>query len=310
MAWLEGPGPSSTVTLAARSVVGRAPNCSVRPADRRVSGEHATIAWSGERWEIRDLGSRNGTFVNGQRIEVRRAVPLSVGDQLGFGGVDEVWRLADASPPVATARRVGSGEVLVAEGQLLALPSADEPWITVYQDMHGTWQAESTAGCRAVEDGEVLDVDGQAWALHLPTTLEPTVDVDQRNPAFGELELSFSVSSDEEDVELIVRHEGQPLELGGRAHHFVLLLLARARLEDAQQPGLSEAEHGWRYVEDVCQMLRVDDLRLNTAIYRARKELGAIGVRGAPQLVERRRSSRSLRLGTGAVTVTRSGPIH
>lgn len=306
MAWLEGPGVAPTVTLAARSVVGRAPNCTVRPADRRVSGEHATIAWSGERWEIRDLGSRNGTFVNGARIEVGRAVPLRAGDHLGFGGADEAWRLADASPPVATAERVGSSQVQVAEGQLLALPSATEPWITVYQDVHGTWQAETTAGCRAVEDGEVLDVDGQAWKLHLPTTLEPTVDVDQRAPTFGDLQLTFSVSSDEEDVEMVVRHEGRPLELGARAHHFVLLLLARARIEDAEQPGLSEAEHGWRYVEDVCQMLRVDDLRLNTAIYRARKELGAMGVRGAPQLVERRRSSRSLRLGTGAVTVTRT----
>ncbi|MCH9680403.1 MAG: hypothetical protein K0V04_03130 [Deltaproteobacteria bacterium] len=163
--------------------------------------------------------------------------------------------------------------------------------------------AELDGDSQRVRDGEVLTVADQAWMLHLPTALERTVDVGEGAPLFDTLALHFTVSSDEEHVQMVVLHDGQRRELGSRAHHYLLLLLARARLEDAAAPELPEAEHGWRYVEDLCKMLQVDDLRLNTEIYRARKELSALGVQGAPRLVERRRSSRSLRIGTGALKV-------
>lgn len=43
-------------------------------ADERMSRDHAVVSWDGESWHIRDLDSRNGTFVEGERIsgEVRR----------------------------------------------------------------------------------------------------------------------------------------------------------------------------------------------------------------------------------------------
>lgn len=47
-----------------------------------VSRRHAQIDLDGERIEIRDLDSHNGTFVNGVRVATRR---LSVGDSLRFG---------------------------------------------------------------------------------------------------------------------------------------------------------------------------------------------------------------------------------
>lgn len=39
------------------------------PDDERLSRRHAEIAWDGRRWSVRDLGSRNGTNVDGARIE-------------------------------------------------------------------------------------------------------------------------------------------------------------------------------------------------------------------------------------------------
>jgi len=35
----------------------------------KVSRNHARIEWSGDRFTVRDLGSSNGTFVNGERVE-------------------------------------------------------------------------------------------------------------------------------------------------------------------------------------------------------------------------------------------------
>src|ERR1019366_7808090 len=58
------------------------------------------------------------------------------------------------------------------------------------------------------------------------------------------LRLSFSVSLDEEHVELSVSSGGRVLYVGARPHHYLLLTLARQRLKDAVR-GVPESEHGW-----------------------------------------------------------------
>jgi serine phosphatase RsbU (regulator of sigma subunit) len=53
--------------------------------DGTVSKEHAEIVRVGDEWRVRDLGSRNGTRVNGQAA--REALPIRSGDQLEIGQV-------------------------------------------------------------------------------------------------------------------------------------------------------------------------------------------------------------------------------
>ena len=65
-------------------VVGRAPESGLVLEDRRVSKQHARLLWSGAGWRLEDLGSNNGTLVNG--IEASGA-PLTGGDWISFGGV-------------------------------------------------------------------------------------------------------------------------------------------------------------------------------------------------------------------------------
>ncbi|MGO8992394.1 MAG: sigma 54-interacting transcriptional regulator [Polyangiaceae bacterium] len=48
--------------------VGRGPDLGLL-LDGRLSREHAEIAFDGERWTVTDLGSRNGTFVDGRQIK-------------------------------------------------------------------------------------------------------------------------------------------------------------------------------------------------------------------------------------------------
>jgi pSer/pThr/pTyr-binding forkhead associated (FHA) protein len=64
------------------------------PFDRTVSRVHAVLERVASRWCVRDLGSRNGTFVNGERIWGER--PLRSGDEIRVGGVRLVPRLEDA----------------------------------------------------------------------------------------------------------------------------------------------------------------------------------------------------------------------
>ncbi len=67
------------------SRIGRASQNTIQIADPTVSKEHAEILRSGERFTIRDLGSRNGTRVNG--VEVREAIPIRDGDVIEIGKV-------------------------------------------------------------------------------------------------------------------------------------------------------------------------------------------------------------------------------
>jgi hypothetical protein len=63
--------------------IGREPDNSIVLADTYLSGHHATITRTDAGVSVTDLGSRNGTFLNGMRLtEVR---PLKVGDRLQIG---------------------------------------------------------------------------------------------------------------------------------------------------------------------------------------------------------------------------------
>src|SRR3712207_5220164 len=72
--------------------IGRAADCDIALTwDERVSRVHAQLVCVGGDWAIDDGGlSRNGTFVNGQRIAERRR--LHDGDTLRFGATAMVFR--------------------------------------------------------------------------------------------------------------------------------------------------------------------------------------------------------------------------
>jgi len=65
-----------------RSVItiGRSEDCDVIIPDRQVSRHHATIHRQDDAWVLTDLGSKNGTFLNGQ--PVLQPVQLQDGDEI------------------------------------------------------------------------------------------------------------------------------------------------------------------------------------------------------------------------------------
>lgn len=77
-----------------RLVLGSADDADLVLAGKGISRRHAELVESGGEWRVRDLGARNGLFVNGQRVEVR---DLREGDTLEIGVLR--LRLEPAPPP-------------------------------------------------------------------------------------------------------------------------------------------------------------------------------------------------------------------
>ena len=71
--------------------IGREPDCELVIDDRSVSRHHARIEPAGDGHAIRDLESRNGTWVRGERAG-KLPVPLRHGDEIGLGRHSVVLR--------------------------------------------------------------------------------------------------------------------------------------------------------------------------------------------------------------------------
>src|SRR5687768_17137067 len=69
---IEGPDSGSVYRLdaeqPARCLVGKGPVCDVRLTDPQVSRRHLSLELQGRRIRLRDLGSTNGTFVDGVSV--------------------------------------------------------------------------------------------------------------------------------------------------------------------------------------------------------------------------------------------------
>lgn len=74
--------PGTSFPLSAKVVLGRDPQCDIALDDEFCSGEHASISWIDGRWHFADLGSTNGIFVNGSRVQ--HAI-LRPGDRITLG---------------------------------------------------------------------------------------------------------------------------------------------------------------------------------------------------------------------------------
>ena len=92
--------------VGAKSGIGRKQDGELVLLAASVSREHAELKVSDDKWSIRDLGSRNGTFVDGARSQGR--VPLSPRSKLKIGEV-LLWFLAEVAHEPAPAPSLATG---------------------------------------------------------------------------------------------------------------------------------------------------------------------------------------------------------
>ena len=81
---VEGPKAGQTIALEGRPLLmGRAQDADLVLVDDYASGRHARLFPQGTRWFLEDLGSTNGTYVNG--APVTRALPVGPGTAIRIG---------------------------------------------------------------------------------------------------------------------------------------------------------------------------------------------------------------------------------
>lgn len=111
-----GPTPGAAFTLEGdQMTIGRDSTNEIVINDAEISRRHARLTFQGGKYVLEDLGSTNGTFVNGQRLAGPRV--LKAGEVVSFG--EQIVLVFEASTfdPAATVASPRAG----------AIPSASRP---------------------------------------------------------------------------------------------------------------------------------------------------------------------------------------
>ncbi|MBF5041157.1 FHA domain-containing protein [Aggregicoccus sp. 17bor-14] len=126
---LTGPWAGQRVALAGTLSVGRGAGAGLLLEDESVSRRHAELRCTGAGVQVRDLGSANGTAVNGAPVPAGapEGVLLQRGDAVQFGVA--LFRFEDgAEDEAAPLRRARGGAVPTRRGQRGARPSPAQLW--------------------------------------------------------------------------------------------------------------------------------------------------------------------------------------
>jgi serine/threonine protein kinase len=103
-----GPGIGTDQTIAGTLVVGRLQTCDLQITEQKSSRKHFQIEQIGSSFQIKDLGSRNGTELNDKPLT--KPILLSNGDIVGVGGTRLVFFL-DA-PSLAKGDSFGAYQIV------------------------------------------------------------------------------------------------------------------------------------------------------------------------------------------------------
>ena len=163
--------------------IGRAAGADIVIADASMSRQHARLVCEAGSWVIEDLGARNGTYVNGQRIE--RRCPLAAGDRIQLG--DTILQISGgAAAPEPSASPLGGSEL----GTSIFRAASE---ISATADGHGAAPARVAARLKALNEFH--------RALAGPVTLPQLLSL--------LLEQLFATLHPEEGVILLKEPDGQ-----------------------------------------------------------------------------------------------------
>ncbi len=113
LVFVQGSEQKNIVLNRTPFTVGRKVDKDLVIADPRVSRDHAQIMQQGQEFFIEDLGSKHGTFVNGERIQRQK---LERGDRLEFGARDSAYVLFNPAHATSNTAREFLSQISVIGG--------------------------------------------------------------------------------------------------------------------------------------------------------------------------------------------------
>lgn len=302
--------PVRLYRLAAKpAIIGRDPGADIPVGDASVSRHHAMFFAEGERLFVRDLGSSNGTWLRGERINGPE--PLEAGDDVRVGLETTVQvRAGDgerAVDRVYDVEDVGTGwRVPVATGELTFghephawwwLPDPEVPGATLCIGSDGSAALTRGDARVALRIGDSFEVGGRSFRL-LQANRASAPTANAGGAAFGyRLAVGFR-SSGEAWAELTADPVGRTYRVNSGNKALLLYLLGRP-FADAATPG----PDGW--VPDEAILTGIwgrsgDANKLYVLLHRLRTDLAGAGL--DPACVEKRTGMTRLRIRGGEVT--------
>lgn len=301
--------------------VGRHPDNGLVLGDPRVSSRHAVIEWTRTGCHVKDLGSRNGTSLNGKRI--RGWTSAKAEDVLRFGGAStwRIERLVQPPPPLGQLGYIeyqGSGRRIPIDVDRFLIGTAATADLCVPEWHPGSerrlrvvlYEESGVLWLQPVQEVPGIAVDGRPWEggaperitreteFELGETRLRIVPTQRRDPvattAFRgrpnkhyDLELHLAFEGPDEGTIAIVRGADRwQCQAGQR---FVLLyLLASARGEWAADRDLRIRIWGAARAREMGRNA------LHKLIYDTRQMLLASGIDG--WFIEKRRGQTRVRL--------------
>jgi len=165
-----------------RATIGRAIECDVVIASKSVSREHTRLRKEGRRWFVEDLGSTNGTYLNGERVS--GSLALLDGDILKVGDISFVFHDPDTTTrenPIPDLEVDGTAGVVRVNRKAVSLSPKEYLLIAYLYERRGQVCSKDDIG-HAVwpeyEAGGIFDYQIENLVRRLRTRIE----VDPANP--------------------------------------------------------------------------------------------------------------------------------
>ncbi|VUD69304.1 hypothetical protein TDB9533_04671 [Thalassocella blandensis] len=251
-----------------------------------ASRNHASIVWDGESWRIKDISS-NGTFIDGNIIAKGHFIPLSLHASIQFGiAQSESWEVTNLDPPVTGLIPANNtGEIIPLHDVFILPIESQEIMVNLGED--GRWLCTTEQQAAELHSGDMLGGNGSFWYFVDARPSEATAI--HTDPPPNNIQFQFFVSRNEEHVTLKLVSNNRVIDLGERNHHYLLLLLARQRVEDLKQH-YPEAEQGWIKKDLLVKMMGMAEQHINIHIHRFRKQVSSDAAQPSMlhQVIERR----------------------
>jgi hypothetical protein len=248
---------------------------------------HATIAWDGQYWQIKDT-SLNGTYLDKTRVNAGKYHEIKLDSSIQFGNKpDDTWEVTDLSAPTTGLIPLTKGLSFIPLHDVVILPIGSKE-IMIYLSEDSQWLCDTAGEVCTLVPGDKIGDKNNIWQFSDAHPSDTTATMDLAPPP-SDINFCFKASQNEEHISLTLVVDNKEFDMGERNHHYLLLLLARQRIEDIQR-GLILSEQGWINKNVLVRMTGIIEQHINIQIYRFRKQVTKVMPQSTTlhQVIERR----------------------